>query len=276
MRLTMPMLYAGHGPMGSHTCEADSSNAALAMISSEQQSGNELGVDDLTIASLTSTQSGIEHHMQQPEQSSEALTINGGQHFAQGGQSLPVISPVSTLHCGEELSILQGRVIWTPAQQRPAAMVETGPFTSDRSANSAERLAGFSAPRAGIMPMQHCDLAASEHEARAAGAAARAARGISSEGAVAAASGRHAAFQRSASQELECLTPPHAQCGPTNPGQPAVQLHSQGGSNLQKPGDMTAPSSARLSPGNLPQGVRAKRPPSLQFVADAQPCPGSL
>ena len=214
--------------------------------------------------------------MRQLGQSSEALTTDSGQYCAQGGQSLPFISPTSTLDSEEGLLLLQSRVIWTPAQQLHAAMVETGPFTPDRSANSAECLAGLSAPRAGIMPMQHCAAAASEHEAQPAGAAASVACSINSGCAVAAASGRHAAIQRSASQELECLTPPCAQGSPTNFRQPALQLHSQGGSNLQKPGEMAAPASASLSPSNLPQGVRAKRPPSLHSVADAQPHPGSL
>ena len=262
--------------MGSCPCEGNCSNAALAMISSRQQSGNEPGGDRQTDVSLTSNQSGIEHCMRQLGQSSEALTTDSEQYRAQRGQSLPIISPDSTCNIEKGLLLLQSRVLWTPAQQLPAAMVETGPFTPERSANSAECPAGLSAPRAGIMPLQHHAAGASEHEARPAGAAAIAASGISSGCASIAASGRHAAVHCSASPELECLTPPRARGSPMNSGQPALQLHSQGGSNLQKNVEIAAPASASLTPGNLPQGVRAKRLPSLKSVADAQPRPGSL
>ena len=243
--------------MDSRTYGVVCSNAALAMTPLGQRSGGDPGMNNLTDGSLTSTQSRTEHHSQQLGQSSQALTTDSGQYCALGGQSIPVIKPQSTLDIEEEPSILQSRVIWSPAQQLPAAMVVTGPLTPDMSTNSAECPAGLSGPRAGIMPWQPHAAAASELEAQPAGAA----------------SGSHAAVQRSASQELEPMTALSVQCGPADPWQPALQLHSQAGSTLQKPGGTAAPASASSSPSSL---VRAMRPPSLHSVADAQPRPDTL
>ena len=268
------MLHAERGHMIPHTHEAAWSNAALALTLLGGQRGDRCGVNNLTDGSLTSAQDRSKHHMRQLGQSSQALTNDSGQFCAQGGQPRPVISPEYTMDIEEELSILQSRVIWTPPQQLPAALV-AGPFTPDRSTSSAGCLTGLSAPSAGIMPLQHCAAAASEHEVQPAGAAARAGRSIKSKCAYVRALGRHAAVQGSVSQGLECMTPPGNECGPVSSWQPALQLHSQGGSNLQKPEEMPAPASASLSPSDLPQGVRAARPPSLHSVAGAEPRPGS-
>ena len=235
-------------------------------------SSKDSGIDNLINGSFTSTQRRIERHMQQQGHPLQALTADSRQNGAPGG--LSVISP--TLDIKEELSILQSRVTWSPARQLPAAMVVIGPSTPDMSTSSAECLAGLSAPRASNMPLQHCFAAASEHGAQLTGAAAGGARVVSHGHVCIAASGRHAAFQRSASQVLECMTPRHAQSGPMVSGQPALRLHSQGGSNLQKHGEIEAPATASPSPSDVTQGVRARRPPSLPSVADAQPRVESL